>query len=226
MRKDKERAIALRKSGESYGQISEKLKVSRSTLSGWFGSEDWSKRIRQKLTDTARAKQSVQMSDLNRVRGVNLERAYEDARVEAREEFETLKYNPLFIAAVMIYWGEGDRVTKNHVRVSNTDPEMLKLLRLFFMKVCNIPESRIKASLLVYPDLDEVECRKYWVGKTGIPASSFTKSTLIAGRHKTKRSGNGVCILVISSTYLKEKMMVWLELLPKELMSRAYYENM
>lgn len=43
MRQDKETAKNLRKLGKSYREIEEELGIPRSTLSDWFGSEEWSK---------------------------------------------------------------------------------------------------------------------------------------------------------------------------------------
>jgi hypothetical protein len=49
MRKDKEQATELRKSGKSYVEIEALLKVPRSTLSVWFGTQGWSQKIRETL---------------------------------------------------------------------------------------------------------------------------------------------------------------------------------
>lgn len=225
MRKDKATARHLRLSGKSYTEIHEILKVPRSTLSDWFGKEEWFMRIRERLAIAAQEVSTSRIIQLNKIRGDHLVRAYEQARSEARTEFMTLKYNPLFVAGLMLYWGEGDKVGKSAVRLTNTDPAMIKLFVFFLSRICNIPTRDIGLHLLVYPDLNERAVREHWAMKVGLPLENFIKSTLIHGKHPTKRLGLGICIAYVSSTYLKAKVREWMRLLPKELMKRGYYEN-
>lgn len=225
MRHDKAEATQLRRSGKSYQEILRILAVPRSTLSGWFGKEDWSAKIRQQLTADTRDTHNLRLVDLNKIRGENLELAYDEARRVAAEEFELLKYNPIFIAGIMLYWGEGDKATRGQVRLTNTDPEMLKLYYIFLKDVCRISTKRIGAHVLLYPDLNEKATLEYWSSRIGIPLERFIKCTTIQGRHPTKRLGYGVCMVYVSSSYFKAKVNEWLALLPQELISRRYYEN-
>jgi len=160
---------------------------------------------------------------LNAIRGRHLTRVYGEARKEARKEFEHLKLHPLFIAGISIYWEEGDRASKNNVRLSNIDPAMIRLFVRFLRGVCGIPVKKLWAYLLIYPDLKESECKNFWIKRSGLSKNNFTKSITIQGKHKTKRIRYGVCTAGTSSTYLKEKLRVWLELLPKELARKEYY---
>ncbi len=225
MRKDKEIGLKLRKSGRSYAEIHAALKIPRGTLSGWFKGVDWSDELKKKLSSRVQMKHTIRLVELNKIRGQRLKKAYEEARKEAKNEFEELKYNPLFIAGLMLYWGEGDKLTKYSTAITNTDPDLIQLYVFFLKNACRIPVDRIRAHVLIYPDLDEGVCRKYWARESGIGLSYFTKSTLIQGRHKTRRLEHGVCMVVISSTYFKVKMLEWLKLLPRELMDEAYYEK-
>lgn len=224
MRKDKEKALLLRKSGKSYKQIKEELGIPTSTLSDWLRPHQWSKNIKESLSKTANKNSSIRIQRLNNIRGKHLEKLYKEAKIEAFEEFEKLKYHPLFIAGLMIYWGEGDRITRHNVRISNTDPAMIRLFSDFLIKICNSPKDRIKLSLLLYPDLDDEECKEYWSKNTRIPISRFNKSIFITGKHKTKRLQYGVCSIVFTSTYLKQKLLIWLKTLPKEMAGEEYYK--
>ncbi len=225
MRTDKEAARHLRLSGKSYKEIIEILEVPRSTLSGWFGKEDWSEKIRDKLSEAARVQHTLRIRTLNKTRGKNLELAYDEARKVATEEFEVLKYNPLFIAGIMLYWGEGTKLGKSVVRLTNTDSEMIRLYVFFVLHVCRIPMERVRAQILIYPDLNDDQCRRYWVAATGLPEENFTKTTTINGRHKTRRLSHGVCLITVSSAYFKAKVLTWISLMPGELMNGAYYES-
>ncbi len=226
MRNDKEKAIELRKLGKSYKQIKAELQIPLGTLSEWFSGEDWSERIKKKLVETSKVTSTARLVALDKIRGQHLERVYAEAREEAKAELETLKYNPLFIAGLMLYWGEGDRKTKQQVRLNNSDPELIRLFVVFLENVCRIPSEKIRANVLIYPDIDEASNRRFWSFASGISLGRFTKSIRIQGRHKTARLRYGVCNIVVSSTYFKVKMMEWLKLLPKELMNKGYYESM
>lgn len=225
MRKDKEKAVQMRKRGKSYRQIHSELKIPMGTLSGWFSDIDWSKDVARQLSREAQKSHTVRLVELNKLRGQHLKRAYEAARQEAAKELEMLKYNPLFISGIMLYWGEGGKNPRDGVKLANTDPKMIGFYVEFLTKACRIPIDRIKAHVLYYPDLQENICRAYWSRMSRIPVENFTKSTLIQGRHEIRRLNWGVCMVTVSSFYFKQKMLEWIRLLPEELMNKAYYER-
>ncbi len=216
MRKDKEKAFNLRTTGKSYKEIREELGVPISTLSDWFSKQDWSVSLSQKLNNKYLEKNKARIVHLGKIRGRHLDRLYEEAREDARSEFDLLKNHPLFVSGVMIYWGEGDKVSAQF-RVTNTDPKMIKVFKEFLLKVCNVPKERIRASLIIYPDLKESECKKYWIEEAGLDNNSFTKTVIIRGKHKTNKIRFGICTMNFSSRFLKEKMLTWISLVPKHL---------
>lgn len=225
MRKDKSEAIELRKSGKSYTDIERLLVIPRSTLSEWLSSHRWSEKIKKELIKREKAGHIIRLRRLNDIRGKNLARLYEQARKEAIEEFEQFKFHPLFIAGISVYWGEGDKLSPGLVRIANTDPLMIRLFIQFLELICAVSRNRIKAWLLLYPDLDEKICKSFWIKKGGLSADNFNKSIVIRGRHKTKRVRYGVCSVGVCSTYLKKKIIIWLSLLPKELSKGEYYQS-
>lgn len=225
MRKDKEEAFRLRREGNSYTQIRGKLRIPLATLSDWFRDVDWSGEVKRRLQEESKKTSAIRIRELDRVRGEHLEKVYEEAREEARQELETLKYNPLFISGIMLYWGEGTKTIRNQVRFANSDPEMIRFYVQFLRKACFIPEEKIKAAVTAYPDLEEESVKRFWSFASDIPLSRFHKTQVIQGRHPTKRLAYGVCTVVISSTYFREKVLLWLKSLPGELIDKRYYEN-
>lgn len=223
MRKDKDSAYRLRTEGKSYNQIRAQLKIPVSTLSGWFKYDTQSQQVKDFLTAASQGISKTRIIRLNKVRGDNLKKIYEEAEEEARKEFKYLKYHPLFIAALMVYWGEGDK-GRNILRVTNTDPMLLKVFIKFLKEICGVKEIDIKAHLLIYPDLDEKVCMNYWVEQLGHPLGNFNKTVVIQGRHKTHRLRYGVCHITTSSSYLKKKLLLWLLLLPEALVGLDYYK--
>ncbi|MFH1611720.1 MAG: hypothetical protein ABH887_00395 [bacterium] len=121
--------------------------------------------------------------------------------------------NPLFVAGLILYWGEGDsKLVNGMVRLSNTDTRMIEIFVKFLKIICNVPKEKIKAYIILYPDLSESYCKKYWCYVTGIFQSNFYKTQFIKGRHPTNRLRYGICEIHVSSRGLKEKIMVWTDL--------------
>ncbi|MFI5260222.1 MAG: hypothetical protein ACHQU0_00260 [Candidatus Paceibacteria bacterium] len=221
MRKDKEDAIKLRLEGKSYSEISEALTIPQGTLSGWFGREDWSEKIRQHLSDSSKKGNSTRLIRLNSVRGKKLADAYETAREEARNEFELLKYDPVFISGIMLYWGEGSKSERQGVKFASSDPKKIRLYVSFLRNACLIPIENIKAYVLIYPQIEEKTCRAYWSKMVNVPWENFTPSVVLTGREASKRLGWGVCTITVSNMYFKQKMLEWIKLLSGELLGEA-----
>lgn len=225
MREDKEIATSLRRQGKSYKEIRSALKIPLSTLSDWFGETDWSREISRKLSNEVIIENAGRLRELNKIRGDNLDKAYEEARQEAREEFKRLKYHPLFVAGMMLYWGEGRKNPDTGPQLANSDADLVRLYVLFLKEICRVPEGKIKAHLLLYPDLEDMVCRAYWAKKTGVLWKNFTKSARMKERHGKRRINWGICVVTVSSSYLQKKVIEWLKLTPQELMNRGYYAS-
>lgn len=220
MRNDKHLVIKLRKEGLSYGKISKKLDIPKSTLSGWLCDIGWSVDIKNELVRKANYVARHRLTLLNKKRRAMWEEWREKAREQARKDFPKLKSNPLFIAGIMLYWGEGDgKIENSIVRLSNIHPEMIKLFYLFLLSICKIPKERIKMAMILYPDLNEKKCKNFWSLKTGVPESQFIKAQFIKGRHPTKKLTNGIGIIYLGSRELKEKIFVWINLFHNKFVS-------
>lgn len=223
MRQDKQKAISLRRQGNSYNNISAKLNIPKSTISSWVSTQPWSQAVKDKLKIKANAIGKINLLTLSKIRKDNLAKLYAQATSEAVMEFKNLQYHPLFITGLSLYWGEGNKSLKGPVNVVNTDAEMIKIFYMFLLHICGTPNEKIKAYITIYPDNNEVACRKYWLAKTGLKDYNFTKSVVIQGKHHTRRLHYGICNLGVPSTYLKTKMLVWLNLLAKECTDNKYF---
>ena len=222
MRKDKEQAFELRHKKMSYKSINRELGIPLGTLAGWFRNEPWSQEIRDKLgieTSLTFPEKLKRIVAANKKRWADTHEIY---RQEAAKEFSKLKDDPLFLAGIMLYWGEGEKQQKSsQVRLSNSEPEMLKIFYLFLTKVIKIHPDKIFSWLLLYPDLIDSVQKNFWSKTTNIPLDNFRKSIYIKGHHPTKRLSYGVCTVVVSSRALKERVLKWLELYQDHLRSHA-----
>lgn len=213
----KEKALKLRRNGKSYNNISKELGVSKSTLSLWFKNFKWSQEIKEKLVNIAKENSRQRLKKINSKRDLELLKYYKKAEREAKQEFALIKDNRLFVTAISLYWGEGDRNFKNGIiRISNIDPKMLRIFYEFLFKVCKVEKDKIRAGLLLYPDLKEQECVNFWSTKINIDSKKFFKSTFIQGREKNKKIGYGVCIVSVHNKFIKKKVLTWLDIFKKD----------
>jgi len=127
MRNDRHLAIELRKTGKSYNKICKELDIPKSTMHYWFKNLQWSENIKRRLTEKAQRLATKQMKAMALANKKRWEVWREQHRKEAGKEFPLLKSNPLFVAGLMLYWGEGDNKPRGDVRITNINPRMIKL---------------------------------------------------------------------------------------------------
>lgn len=213
MKHDKQEAFELRRGGKSYKTISRELNIPLGTLAGWFKKEPWSEDIKIRLIQQ---QTSSSLEHMEKMRVANIRRFEEQRkqyRNEAISEFHKLKKNPLFIAGLMLYWGEGEKQPKSsQVRLGNSDPALVKTFYIFLRDCLKIGEDGIHFWLLLYPDLLEEVQKKFWSTAVGMPLVSFKKSIFIKGKHPSKRMAYGVGTVYVSSRALKERMLKWIDM--------------
>ncbi|MFH1855218.1 MAG: hypothetical protein ABH810_02320 [bacterium] len=220
-RDDFDKAALLRKQGLSYKSINEKLGVPKSTLSNWFSDEDWSNKIKNKLTDKRRITSSLQAKKMAEQNKINFAEKVRHFRERARQEYALHKDSNLFQAGLMIYLGEGDnKFDHSLVRLSNINPKIILIFMQFLSQVCNVEIIKIKATMILYKDLNENICKTYWNQFLNLSPENFYKTQYIIGRHKKRRISYGICNISVSDRELKEKIYVWTELLSEQLTGR------
>ncbi len=213
--RQKERAMVLRKKfKKSYNEIAKELNVAKSTLSEWFKNDKESALIKKQLSDKTSERVARRIAAMVAGNQIRWEAWREAARVEARKEFMLLKKQRLFVAGVMLYWGEGDSKQGNPFRFTNTNAKMMALFVRFLIAILKVPRENLRVTMILYPDLYEEECKKYWSTSIKVPREQFYKTQYIKGRsHPTKRLAHGICMIMCGGRQLKEKMFVWIDLL-------------
>lgn len=211
MRHDQPKAFELRKQGKTYREIEKLLGVSRSTLCDWFKNEEWSKHIKKSNTDKHIKISTEHLRKMNEGRQIILDKKYKNIEEEAEKEFEIYKNDPLFMAGLMLYAGEGDKLTKGVIRLANTDFFIHKVFLNFTEKFIKIKRENIKISILLYPDLNIEKCKIKWSEELNVPINNFHKPQIIQGRSKTKRLHFGVGSIIISNSFLKRKLLRWID---------------
>lgn len=214
-------AVALRAAGASYSEIEKKLEVSKSTLSFWFRDASWSNEVKEALRQKAIAQSTTRLLSINRARGLGLQFAYAKVENDARKEFKKNMRSTLFVAALVFYLCDGDKSSTGRVKVSNTDVPMLRLFVRFLEQFCHIPNDRVRATVVVYPNLNVKVCEWYWQKKLDFKPTNFCKASVIKGRGRGRSLESGICTLGVTNTLVKKKILAWLRLFEEDLSRKA-----
>ncbi len=212
MRQDKEKVFELRKQGKTYREIQQLVIISRATLTAWFKNEEWSNHVKKSNTQKHIVASLERLKLLHEGRRIMLEKKYKQVEEDAIREFELYKNEPLFMAGLMIYAGEGDKSNRFRVKLANSEFYLHLIFISFLEKFLKIERKNIKVWLLLYPDHDIEKLVEIWSQKLNISKSNFHKSQVIIGKEKIRKLQYGVGNSIISSTSLKKKMLKWLEL--------------
>ena len=176
MRQDKEQVFVLRKQGKSYREIQKKLGMSKSTVSLWLKDVGWSRQIKKRLVKKHNFFLKEKMKKMTERANEKRLELYKDKRKDAVRSYKQFKNEQLFIAGLMVYWGEGDSNLENgKIRVANSNPLMIKLFYLFLKKYFPVIVEKSKIYLILYPDLNDEVCKRYWSDIVGIPLDNFFK---------------------------------------------------
>jgi len=212
-----EHAKELRKRGFTYVEIAKIVDVSKSTISLWFSRETWSQSITESNKKRSAKENSKRISLLNTARGNQYKKLYAEAERSAVTEFKHYKHNPLFIAGLMLYVGEGDNSDNHLMRIANAKMDVHRIFIKFAMEYLGVSREKIRFWLLLYPDLKPIKCSERWSRKLGLPVSKFHKYQVIEGRSTKRTLHFGIGNTIIGGTVTKRKLMKWIELILKEL---------
>lgn len=206
---EKEKAIELRREGYSYNEIVSKLRIAKSTLSIWFKEHLDLQEITRQNIDRNRAESKTRWIGFIQERRGQLALKYEQAQDEAVVSYEKYKNEPLFIAGLMLYAGEGDQRSRSHIRVSNTDWRILAIFVRFAEKYLSYSRSRICLEIIAYNDLDRETIELFW--KDRLQLTKMYKTQFIIGKSK-RRLQYGVGMTIINDTRAKVVLLKWIDL--------------
>lgn len=212
------KATELRKNGRSYSEIKSELGVAKSTLSDWFNKKPWSDSIKKRLNGKYLPKNRNRIVLMNKSRA--LKKIKRDSRYlrEANAQYNKMKKVPLFVAGLMIYWGEGEKFATGRIAVINTEAKMIQVMINFITVILKVPKEKIRAGLFVYEDLDAMSVQTYWSDVLDLPRHQFIKTHILVSRKRPgkKKSAYGMCTIYVCSTELKFKIMQWIKLFTLE----------
>jgi hypothetical protein len=202
--KTKERLEArrLRRLGWSVKEIERHLRVSRSSVSLWvrdvpLTAEQVAELHRRSATSPGQLAGSTANAVLARERrsGYQLE-GRERARVGDR----------LHLAGCMLFWAEGDK-GRGAVRLSNSDPDLLRTFARFLRECYGAPDDRLSVTCNLFADHIERqrEIEEFWLRTVELPRSCLRPSIVnVYSKYSQKKRKNklpyGTCKLVYNDT--------------------------
>ena len=202
----KEKAKILRKQGYSYGQLTEELKVAKSTLHGWIrGVKRPAKFTRLDRIRWIKKIQPLGAQGNRRKREENIKKIID----EARNEVAGLQINEEIGKAIlsMIYWAEGSK-TRGTLQFANTDPKFILLFITLLRKCYELDEVKFRVRLHLHHYHKVKEAKRFWSNLLDIPANQFGKIYRKSrSKEKTfRRNFGGICFVRYNSVYLKEQV--------------------
>jgi len=209
--KDHEKAIRLRKQEMSYGQIKKKLKVSKSTLSLWLRDYPLSKERIRELRDC----NEQRIEKYRETRRKNKEKRLQETYEIQKKLVLPLNKREIFVAGLLLYWGEGTKYKMDGLSISNTDPSIIKFFIYWLNKILNIPKEKMTVRLQLYNDMNIQKEINYWSDTLKIPLRQFTppyiKKTSISRINHKGGFGHGTCNVRINNTLIAEKIFMSLK---------------
>ena len=216
----KDKALKLRKKGWSYREISQALKVSKSTAYYWARRIKLSKaaqaRIGRKIKEGLKKGLIAYNKVYIPIRSREAAKTRERYKEKASREIKRFSNKDLKLIGSSLYWAEGANKNRNSLRFSNSDSLMIKIMMKFFREICNIPDEKIRARIHFYPGMNQKSTINYWREITALPQVNFLKTQVQVSRaSKGKRRKNtlpyGTLHLSINNTELTCRVKGWIQ---------------
>ena len=195
----------------TYSEIRSRLNIAKSTLSDWLKKYPLTE-IQLLALETNRTRRVFLARERTIItKQLKRKKRLDDCLIKQQKECLPLSKKELFLAGVFLYWGEGGKTHKGQLSISNTDPEVIKFSLLWMIHSLDIPKTKIRVLLHLYQDMNKEEAFNFWSRILGIPRSQFTKPYIkksLRSELDYKGYGHGTCMLVVSNTLLRERVMM------------------
>lgn len=188
--------------GRSVREIADLVRVSRGTVSVWVRDIELSPAQHEALRQRNPAYNGQRVGQAVRsARARELRRTWqEEGRLLAR------RGESMHAGGAMLFWAEGDKC-RNSVRLSNSDPEVLRFFLRFLRQYYDVTDDMVSISCFLFADHLERqhEVEHFWLETLSLPQSCLRKSMVnIYSKHSQKKRKNklpyGTCKLVVSRT--------------------------
>lgn len=184
----KTQAELLRHQGISIKEIARKVGVSQSTASRWCLDIILSLDQRDKLEKKRREAGVKALAPWIRRNRELKQNDIKKQNLRGRQDLSRMTKRDLFILGLGLYWGEGYKRGSQEWGLTNSDPNMIRVILAWLRKCYDIPIGRIGARLTInlrYKNQTE-RLINMWSHETKIPLVQFGKPTFISGYNSSK----------------------------------------
>lgn len=211
---NKAEAVSLRKSGQSYNQISKLLGIPKSTLSYWLSDIPESEEAKKANIGKSKQIWSKNITEFNKKRSAEYKKKTAAEIKTYAEEIGEISKKDLFYLGIGLYLAEGSKREKFKVRFTNSDPAMVKIIMKFFSELCQIQASDIKARIHLHNPNNYPESLEFWSKIASIPKENFWQPQFVVskssqGKRPFNRLPYGILHITISSSPLVRKIKGW-----------------
>ena len=211
--REKNKAIKLRKAGQSYSQIKQALGVSKGTLSVWLKGlplseerirelRDWSEKRIEHYRETRRRKR---------------EAIFGEAYKRERKVILPLSPRDVFIAGLFLYWGEGAKTRLSQLSLSNSNPAVIKSFIAWLGLALGVNRSGVSIKLHLYSDMDTQREMRFWSKALDVPISQFKKPYIKTSKLSSltykNGFGHGTCNAEVGNAIVGRKIFAGLKVI-------------
>lgn len=163
-------ALQLRSEGMSIKDIANKISVAKSSVSIWVRNVELTSRQKEQLTIKGHTIEAIEKRRISRLKN---EKAKRDLVIDAsKKNVPRISNRQLWLMGLMLYWGEGGK-TRRTVRFSNSDPDLIKIMMMFFREICLVPEDKFRGHVHIHESLDHKNAENYWSNISNINIKQF-----------------------------------------------------
>lgn len=196
-------AIQLRRKGKSYSQIKQQLAVSKGTLSRWLHEYPLSREQLRSLRDLSAIRIEKYRKTMQAKRARRLAVYYQ----EEKRRWLPFSQAEMCVAGLFLYWGEGSKVNRGDVSISNADPSVMQFAVLWMTRCLGIPREDLRVRAYLYSDMNVARELSYWSAQLKLPLRQFATPQVVPSRRT--RSGHlwfqhGTCCVYVYDSRLKE----------------------
>jgi transposase-like protein len=190
----REKAVAMRKQGQSLKEIARCLGIAKSTASLWLGETELSpgavRGLRCKEV-AGRSRGRAVMVSMRRQSA--MQNQAEAERVVNRTLADFHGRDPWRLLAAMLFWCEGGKRRLSALEFINSDPLMMGTYLTALRRGFSLDETRFRVRLHLHEYHDVREQALMWSHATRIPTPQFQKPYLKPNTGKNKRLGYPGC---------------------------------
>lgn len=213
---EKQKAIVLRQKGMSIKEIAHSLDVSKASVSVWVRDIVLNKK---QLGTLKRNGFSTEVIEKRRHKRLENEQVKRDKIANlAQKDIRNISLRDLRLIGLCLYWGEGGKTHKGAARISNSDPDVIKVMMRFFREICMVKEKKFRAHIHIHSHLDIEKAEKYWALVSGIPREQFFKTYAkpsIASKNKKDSLPYGTFDIYVCNTKLFLQIIAQIEKIKK-----------